>query len=84
MAAGHSPSAPLKNLGYEELHTMEINMQHIYHERMANLFLLLNLRRLRLESLTCRESQAPPDMSWPVAASISGVRTLMLPVRPWT
>jgi hypothetical protein len=79
MAVGHSPSAPLKSLGYDKLHTMEINMQQVYHEDMAYLFLLPNLRRLRLEDLMSEDFDASQDMPWPIAAGVSGLSTLELP-----
>ena len=80
-AVQHGPKLPLENPRYENLHTLDINMQSTFEPDLSYLFLLPKLRKLRLGSVQFESdsmSENTPPVPWPIATAVSGVQELRL------
>jgi hypothetical protein len=76
-------SIPVEALGgakYNNLQTLDINLQFQYNSDVAYLFLLPGLRKLRLANIFHSDGRLGPLVDrWPVGAAISSLHTLELP-----
>jgi hypothetical protein len=78
-AAQSMPTEIVGVARYNNLHTLNINMQLEYHSDVAYLFLLPGLRKLRLESMSHQDWRfGPLPDRWPVGAAVSNLHTLEL------
>ena len=80
-AVHHGPKLPLENPRYENLHTLDINMQSTFEPDLSYLFLLPKLRKLRLGSVQFESdsmSENTPPVPWPIATAVSGMQELRL------
>jgi hypothetical protein len=79
-AAQSIPADVLGGAQYNNLQTLDINMQFQYNSDVAYFFLLPGLRKLRLANIFHSDGRLGPLVDrWPVGAAVSSLHTLELP-----